>query len=237
MDGLYIITSISDNTNFCGVWYKPHYINFSLLIFSIGFLFKVSAAPFHFWSPARGFGKSSIWDKLSNSGNTLKLLVPSHPWKWIGGWSNYSCKVISQKIIERLMGNRGSKSDMLSVKEQRVYGNWHAVFSPCLRCTLTGFERNPLIKIPYKQIHQSQLFIRLNTTSCITTTNVPTDKNLTILPWFATGFADAEGCFTIIIRKAPINTLGWQISLPQREEYTTLANAKLNIHNPPQGLC
>ena len=31
--------------------YKPHYINFSLLIFSIGFLFKVSAAPFHFWSP------------------------------------------------------------------------------------------------------------------------------------------------------------------------------------------
>ena len=32
-------------------WYKPYYINFSLLVFSIGFLFKVSAAPFHFWSP------------------------------------------------------------------------------------------------------------------------------------------------------------------------------------------
>jgi len=50
MDGLYVITSISEinNTNF---WYKPYYINFSLLIFSIGFLFKVSAAPFHFWSP------------------------------------------------------------------------------------------------------------------------------------------------------------------------------------------
>jgi NADH-ubiquinone oxidoreductase chain 2 len=45
MDGLYIITSISDNIN---TWYKPYYINFSLLIFSIGFLFKVSAAPFHF---------------------------------------------------------------------------------------------------------------------------------------------------------------------------------------------
>ncbi len=27
------------------------YLNFALLIFSIGFLFKVSAAPFHFWSP------------------------------------------------------------------------------------------------------------------------------------------------------------------------------------------
>ncbi len=48
LDTLYIITSISDTTDF---WYKPFYINFALLIFSIGFLFKVSAAPFHFWSP------------------------------------------------------------------------------------------------------------------------------------------------------------------------------------------
>lgn len=48
LDGLYLITSMSDDYN---LWYKPFYINFSLLIFSIGFLFKVSAAPFHFWSP------------------------------------------------------------------------------------------------------------------------------------------------------------------------------------------
>jgi NADH-ubiquinone oxidoreductase chain 2 len=51
MDGLYIITNISDVKDNIDVWYKPYYINFSLLIFSIGFLFKVSAAPFHFWSP------------------------------------------------------------------------------------------------------------------------------------------------------------------------------------------
>lgn len=54
MDGLYILNSISDVNE--GVveltsWYKSDYLNFSLLIFSIGFLFKVSAAPFHFWSP------------------------------------------------------------------------------------------------------------------------------------------------------------------------------------------
>jgi NADH-ubiquinone oxidoreductase chain 2 len=49
MDGLYIITSISDISD--SDWYKPYYISFSLLVFSIGFLFKVSAAPFHFWSP------------------------------------------------------------------------------------------------------------------------------------------------------------------------------------------
>jgi NADH-ubiquinone oxidoreductase chain 2 len=51
MDGLYIITSLSDINDNANYWYKPYYINFSLLIFSIGFLFKVSAAPFHFWSP------------------------------------------------------------------------------------------------------------------------------------------------------------------------------------------
>lgn len=63
LDSLYIITSISDisqggaalhtdEVNQCSnIWYKPLYINFSLLVFSIGFLFKVSAAPFHFWSP------------------------------------------------------------------------------------------------------------------------------------------------------------------------------------------
>ena len=55
LDGLYVITSLSDmfhdNTNNILYWYKPYYINFSLLIMSVGFLFKISAAPFHFWSP------------------------------------------------------------------------------------------------------------------------------------------------------------------------------------------
>jgi NADH-ubiquinone oxidoreductase chain 2 len=55
LDGIYVITSLSDiggapqdnisNTLFL---YKSYYINFSLLILSVGFLFKVSAAPFHF---------------------------------------------------------------------------------------------------------------------------------------------------------------------------------------------
>ena len=54
MDSLYILNSISDaNEGVVGLtsWYKSYYLNLSLLIFSIGFLFKVSAAPFHFWSP------------------------------------------------------------------------------------------------------------------------------------------------------------------------------------------
>ena len=61
LDGIYVITSLSDLTNddlavvepnqTLLYWYKSYYINFSLLILSVGFLFKVSAAPFHFWSP------------------------------------------------------------------------------------------------------------------------------------------------------------------------------------------
>lgn len=55
LDGIYVITSISDlensDANNILYWYKSYYINFALLIFSVGFLFKVSAAPFHFWSP------------------------------------------------------------------------------------------------------------------------------------------------------------------------------------------
>jgi len=55
LDGIYVITSLSDlandNSNDILYWYKSYYINFSLLILSVGFLFKVSAAPFHFWSP------------------------------------------------------------------------------------------------------------------------------------------------------------------------------------------
>jgi NADH-ubiquinone oxidoreductase chain 2 len=55
LDSLYIITSISNATkdNITGLlyWYKPYYIHISLLFMAVGFLFKVSAAPFHFWSP------------------------------------------------------------------------------------------------------------------------------------------------------------------------------------------
>jgi NADH-ubiquinone oxidoreductase chain 2 len=55
LDSLYIITSISnvskDNVTSLLYWYKSYYIHISLLFMSVGFLFKVSAAPFHFWSP------------------------------------------------------------------------------------------------------------------------------------------------------------------------------------------
>lgn len=55
LEGFYVISSLTDismdSANNVLYWYKTNYLNFSLLIMSVGFLFKVSAAPFHFWSP------------------------------------------------------------------------------------------------------------------------------------------------------------------------------------------
>ena len=53
LDGIYIITGLSDLTSNHDLIYsyKSSYINSSLLLLSIGFLFKVSAAPFHIWAP------------------------------------------------------------------------------------------------------------------------------------------------------------------------------------------
>lgn len=58
LDNLYIITSISDVQVLPGIkmiasmyLQQPYYVNLSLIIMCVGFLFKVSAAPFHFWSP------------------------------------------------------------------------------------------------------------------------------------------------------------------------------------------
>jgi NADH-ubiquinone oxidoreductase chain 2 len=70
LDSLYIITSISDiqssATN--DLWYSPNYISLSLVIFTVGFLFKISAAPFHFWSP-------DVYDAIPTIVTTFVALI------------------------------------------------------------------------------------------------------------------------------------------------------------------
>jgi NADH-ubiquinone oxidoreductase chain 2 len=59
LEGIYVISSISEVYANLGdsmqgdvlSWYKPYYIHISLIILAVGFLVKISAAPFHFWSP------------------------------------------------------------------------------------------------------------------------------------------------------------------------------------------
>ena len=94
--------------------------------------------------------------KLSNSGDTLKLLIPNYIRKYISGQNNYLGMVTSYMISENKMGYRGSKLVLLNsiVKEQRVDDSYLASKSYSkLRCTLMGFERNYQLKIPSKQLN------------------------------------------------------------------------------------
>ena len=116
------------------------------------------------------FGKTLNWLLLSNSGDTLKLMIPSYIRKIISGQNNYLGTVTSHKMNESEMGYRGSKSDLsskakgISVKEQRVDGSrdfsknfsfrkdlQNNIIIKSLRCTLMGFERNYPFKIPTNQ--------------------------------------------------------------------------------------
>ena len=60
--------------------------------------------------------------------------------------------VTSKWIFERRIGNRGSKSALLAVKEQRVDGSYTRFF--VLKYTLMGFERNYPFRIPSNQINK-----------------------------------------------------------------------------------
>lgn len=52
LDNIYVIANISElKSSSIMYMYQPYYFNLSLIIMFTGFLFKVSAAPFHFWSP------------------------------------------------------------------------------------------------------------------------------------------------------------------------------------------
>jgi len=150
--------------------------------------------------PVKWFGKSLALfrerDKLSNSGDPLKTIVPSYLRKKISGWSNYSCTVTSYSISENEMGNRGSKSEFqenlflknISVKEQRVNGSW-VTFNfknkkVPLRCTLMGGESRYPVKIPSKQLN----IINYYSSNSYSTSTL---SITTLDPYFVTGFSDA----------------------------------------------
>lgn len=53
LSSYYLFINLSDTRQVISslFLYSNSYINYSLVVLSIGFLFKISAAPFHFWSP------------------------------------------------------------------------------------------------------------------------------------------------------------------------------------------
>ena len=64
-----------------------------------------------------------------------------------------------------------------------------------------GFERNYQIKIPSKQLRKQYY-------STLSKTSVNNELN----PWFITGFADAEGCFSFAIKPDAKSKLKWRAS-------------------------
>ena len=80
------------------------------------------------------FGKTLNWLKLSNSGDTLKLMIPSYSRKAISGQTNHLGTVTSHKIDENQMGYRGSKSEFVTrCTCVRTLGNSHR----CVRTVRT----------------------------------------------------------------------------------------------------
>lgn len=136
-------------------------------------------------------------------------MILNYIWKVISGWNNYPCKVISHKIDEKKMGNRGSKSKNISnnvkeknisnfVKEQRADGSWY--IKPklmYLRCALMGFERNYQFNILSKQ-NKNLSFSTLT-------------KKSKLNPWFITGFSDAESSFSILVQPNSKHKTNWRI--------------------------
>ena len=176
-------------------------------------------------TPAKRFGKSHILRvKFSNSGDPLKLLVPNENRKMLCGWINYLCEVISQKITKKGMGNRGSKLvtslNNVTVKEQRVNGNFHVIYTPCLRYTLTGFERNSQIRIlllaPLLENGSDERGNQtINKLRSYTSLAAPDSlkQDFKMNPGFFTGFTDAEGCFTISIVRNKEHKVGWAVKI------------------------
>ena len=127
-------------------------------------------------------------------------MVLNYSRKAISGWINYPCTVISHKIDEKKMGNRGSKSEFISnsVKEQRADGNW-CIKSKLmyLRCALTGFERNYQINILSNQ------FNKLPFSTLI--------KKPELNLWFITSIADVEASFSILIQPNDKYKTNWRV--------------------------
>ncbi len=97
-------------------------VSMTILVLIVSACVHIYAIDYMNGDPLNILGKCYYGEKLSNSGDTLKLMVPNLDRKFKSGWSNYPCMVISHKMCENKMGYRGSKSVYYTVKEQRVDG-------------------------------------------------------------------------------------------------------------------
>lgn len=140
------------------------------------------------------------------------------------------------KTFERNVGYRGSKSNMsvcndkcsIFVKEQRVDGKrvnlYRSINGLQLRYTLKSFERNSVIKVLPNLLNNTpgRRLWRLGAAEPrnYTTTSLLKTTEFKLNPWFITGFADAEGCFTVTFQK----------NLRVRNGYSITPRFKISLH-------
>lgn len=76
LDGMYSIISDSEKYAYYSAWYNHTYFFYSLLLISVGLLFKIAAAPFHWWSPDVYDGVPTIVTAfISNLGKIAILIL------------------------------------------------------------------------------------------------------------------------------------------------------------------
>jgi NADH-ubiquinone oxidoreductase chain 2 len=68
LDSFYIVNNLSNITNEEKIYKYISYIPYYLIIMAVGFLFKISAAPFHFWSP-------DVYDGIPTIVTTMVVIV------------------------------------------------------------------------------------------------------------------------------------------------------------------
>jgi hypothetical protein len=129
--------------------------------------------------PVDRSGKSISWAQRSNSGDTLKIIVPSHNGNVMSGQNNYLGTVTSYDRNESEMGYRGSKSCAIAqVKEQRVDGRYSFQVE-LLRYTLMA---------PVRGYQTEILSNKNNVSENVVVTKRPKLNKLD--PWIMTGFVD-----------------------------------------------
>lgn len=67
IENFYIITNMSNIVN--NMLFLYNYIPYGLILITVGFLFKISAAPFHFWSP-------DVYDGIPTIVTTFVAIIP-----------------------------------------------------------------------------------------------------------------------------------------------------------------
>nr|QCS25165.1 NADH dehydrogenase subunit 2 [Arthonia quintaria] len=127
-DGFYVISNIyaadsglSEYTNEFSLSYKSYYINSALIIMSVGFLFKVTAAPFHFWSP-------DVYDA-----------IPTIVTTFVAIFAKISIFVLLLELVHYTTSTLNSDLNLINsaAHSQNNFSNFYWTFTLLMSCLLS----------------------------------------------------------------------------------------------------